>query len=187
MQSDNAFGFSRFLVFSFHPDREITENLFTVTENILRKKTFVHPLGLRRNVIAGTKWAIPSGQYGFILPARVANHSAEFGSSCGACHIINIYIYIMNSVLRAFWLVLTSDLLKGRRVDDDSARFKMTALWFLWTNQNALIRKATNEFASFCIENRLRQMTIFTILSKWKRIRSTRFWLKQTAFCLFII
>ena len=32
----------------FHPDREITENLFTITENILR--TLVHPLGLRRNV-----------------------------------------------------------------------------------------------------------------------------------------
>ena len=43
-KSDNVFRFSRFLVPS---DREITENLFTVTENILRKKTFVHSLGLR--------------------------------------------------------------------------------------------------------------------------------------------
>ena len=48
----SLFSFSLTLsVFSFsefHPDREITENLFTVTENILR--TLVHPLGLPRNV-----------------------------------------------------------------------------------------------------------------------------------------
>ena len=42
----------------------------------------MHLLGLQRNVIAGTKRAIPSGQYRSILPARVANHSAGFGSSC---------------------------------------------------------------------------------------------------------
>ena len=58
----------------------MTENLFTVTENILRKKTFIQLLGLRQNVIAGTKWAILSEQYHSILPARVANHSAGFGS-----------------------------------------------------------------------------------------------------------
>ena len=43
----------------------------------------------------------------------------------------------------------------------------LTAAWFLRTNQNALIYKATNEFASFRIDNRLRQMAIFTSLSKW--------------------
>ena len=74
-KSDNAFRFSRFLVPS-------TENLSTVTENILRKKTFISPLGLRRNVIAGRKRAIPSGQHRSILTARVANHSAGFVSSC---------------------------------------------------------------------------------------------------------
>ena len=31
-------------------------------------------------------------------------------------------------------------------------------------NQNALIRKATNEFVSFSIDNGLRQMAIFTSL-----------------------
>ena len=60
----------------------MTENLFTVTENILRKKTFIQLLGLRQNVIAGTKWAILSEQYHSILPAWVANHSAAFGSFC---------------------------------------------------------------------------------------------------------
>ena len=58
----------------------MTENLFTIAENILRKKTFIQLLGLRRNVIAGTKRAILSEQYHSILPARVANHSAGFGS-----------------------------------------------------------------------------------------------------------
>ena len=48
-----------FLVFLLYP-REITENLFTVMENILRKNTFVQPLGLGRNFIAGTKPTIPS-------------------------------------------------------------------------------------------------------------------------------
>ena len=43
----------------------------------------------------------------------------------------------------------------------------LTAALFLWTNQNALIRKATNEFVSFCIDSRLVQMAIFTSLSKW--------------------
>ena len=69
-KSDNAFRFSRFLVPS-------TENLSTVTENI-----FMNPLGLRRNVIGGRKRAIPSGQHRSILPARIANHSAGFVSSC---------------------------------------------------------------------------------------------------------
>ena len=34
-----------FLFFYLLPDREITENIFTATENVLRKKTFMHPLG----------------------------------------------------------------------------------------------------------------------------------------------
>ena len=55
----------------------------------MRKKTFVHPLGLRRNVIVGTKRAVPSGQYRSILPARVANHSTGFGSSCPLAEIDN--------------------------------------------------------------------------------------------------
>ena len=71
-----------FLVFYFHPEGEMTENICTVTENILRKKIFIQLLGLRQNVIAGTIWAILSEQYHSILPAWVANHSAGFGSFC---------------------------------------------------------------------------------------------------------
>ena len=36
-----------FVVFYFPPEGEMTENLFTVAENILRKKTFIQLLGLR--------------------------------------------------------------------------------------------------------------------------------------------
>ena len=35
-----------------------------------------------RNVSCGTRRVVPSGQGSSILPARVANHSAGFGSSC---------------------------------------------------------------------------------------------------------
>ena len=72
----SLFSFSLTLsVFSFSssiPDIEITENLFTATENVLQKKTFVDLLGLRRNFIGGTKREIPSGQYRPIFPAWVA-------------------------------------------------------------------------------------------------------------------
>ena len=62
--------------------------------------------------------------------------------------------------MHAFWLVLTYDLLEDKRIDDDSARFKFDSCVILWTNHNSLLSVATNQFASFCIDNRLRQSTI---------------------------
>jgi len=38
--------------------------------------------GFRRNFSCGTRRVVPSGQDSSILPARVANHSAGFDSSC---------------------------------------------------------------------------------------------------------
>ena len=38
--------------------------------------------GFQRNFPRGTRRVVPSGQDSSILPARVANHSAEFDSSC---------------------------------------------------------------------------------------------------------
>ena len=38
----------------------------------------------------------------------------------------------------------------------------LIAAWFLLTNQNALIRKAINEFASICMDN-------ITSFSKWAK------------------
>jgi len=50
-------------------------------ENILRKKNFLNPLGLRPDFIAETKWAIPSKQYRSISPARAANQITESAAS----------------------------------------------------------------------------------------------------------
>ena len=63
--------------------------------------------------------------------------------------------------MNAFWLVLTYDLLEDRRIDDDSARFKFDFCVILWTNHNSLLSMATNQFASFCIGNTLRQSATF--------------------------
>ena len=43
----------------------------------------------------------------------------------------------------------------------------LIAARFLYIHRNALIPKATKEFASFCLDNRLRQRAIFMSLSKW--------------------
>ena len=37
--------------------------------------------GFWGNFACGIQWVVPSGQDGSILPSRVANHSARFGSS----------------------------------------------------------------------------------------------------------
>ena len=63
--------------------------------------------------------------------------------------------------MNAFWLVLTNGLLEDRRTDDDSARFKFDCCVILWTNHNSLLSMATNQFASFCIHNTLRQSVTF--------------------------
>ena len=63
----------------------------------------------------------------------------------------------------------------------------LTAAWFLWTNQNALIRKATTEFASFCINNRFASNGYFHEFLKMGK-SSARFRLKkQNLFDLFQI
>ena len=36
----------------------------------------------RGNLSCGIRWVVPSGQDASILPAQVANHIAQFGSSC---------------------------------------------------------------------------------------------------------
>ena len=73
----------------------------------------------------------------------------------------SISFYIINSVMHAFWLVLIYDLLEDRRIVDDSTRFKFDSCVILWTNRNSLLRIATNQFASFCIDYRLSESAIF--------------------------
>ena len=41
----------------------------------------------------------------------------------------------------------------------------LTVAWFSWTNHNSLLRIASNEITSFCIDNRLRQMA-FLVFAK---------------------
>ena len=78
-KSGGAYRFSRFL---FPSQGRNDRKSFYCYGNYFAKKTFIQLLGLRQNVIAGTKWAILSEQYHSILPTRVANHSAGFGSFC---------------------------------------------------------------------------------------------------------
>ena len=42
----------------------------------------------------------------------------------------------------------------------------LTEAWFSWTNHNSLRRIATNEIASFCIDNRSHQMAFFSCSPK---------------------
>ena len=70
---------------------------------------------------------------------------------------LTVLLYIITQVILAFWLVLSYDLLEDRRIDDDSARFKLFFEFWIWTNHNSLLSIATNQFASFCIDIRWRQ------------------------------
>ena len=185
--------------------RTLKKRSFTVMENILRKKTFVSLLWLEMKCYCGKKAGNPEravslhlahagnqSQRGIGIPIPTARNVSQLRKVCqftiynsaeysflparGAFHAMN--------VSSACVLIGSYDLLKDRRVHDDSARFKFESWVILWTNQNALIRKATNEFASFCVDTRLGQTAIFTILPKWERIRSTRFHVKQANFCV---
>ena len=58
-------------------------------------------------------------------------------------------------------MALTHGLLEDRRTDEDSAGFKFDSCVIFWTNHNSLLSIATNQFASFCKDNSLRQSAIF--------------------------
>ena len=58
----------------------------------------------------------------------------------------------------------------------------LTVAWFFWINHNSLLPIATNEIASFCIDNRWRQMAFFVFAKVGKcRLSSNweRFWDKK--------
>ena len=79
-KSDNAFRFSRFLV----PSRQINHRKsFLMSRKIFceRKLSYTR-LNFSEILFAGTKRAIPGGQYRSILPARVANQNTEFAAYC---------------------------------------------------------------------------------------------------------
>ena len=74
---------SRGRFFWFHKDREITKSLFTLAEsNFSERKLSCTRLNFGEISFAGTKRAVPGGQYHSILPARVANRNTEFAAYC---------------------------------------------------------------------------------------------------------
>jgi len=63
-----------------HAKKELGQYPAILTEQAWSIKDLSY--GFRRNFSCGTRRVVPSGQDSFILPARVANHSAGFDSSC---------------------------------------------------------------------------------------------------------
>ena len=72
---------SRWHFFWFHKDREITKNIFTLAENNFGEgKLSCTRLNFGEILFAGTKRAVPGGQYRSILPARLAIQNTEFAA-----------------------------------------------------------------------------------------------------------
>ena len=106
MQSDGAFPFSGSLV----PSRRRNDwKSFNCQGKYFAKEDFRAPPWTWRNVVAGTKRAIPSGQYRSIMPAR--GSQSQYGiwfilPACGAipCFIINL----LKSLQKTPWLFISS-------------------------------------------------------------------------------
>ena len=74
---------SRWRFLWFHKDKEIPKNLFTLAENNFGgRKPSCTCLNFGEILFAGTKGAVPGGQYRSILPAWVANQNTEFAAYC---------------------------------------------------------------------------------------------------------
>lgn len=92
----------------------------------------------------------------------------------------NLFVnYLMNSILCAFWLVLSCDLLMNRRIDDDSSiqvwqlhdfSEPIRMPWFVRQPMNLLHFVQTTNFMKWLFSR---------ICQNWERIRSTHFWLKH--------
>ena len=63
-----------------HAKKERGQYQAILTEQAWSIKDLLY--GFWGNISCGTRRVVPSGQDGSILPARVANHSAGFDSSC---------------------------------------------------------------------------------------------------------
>jgi len=68
-----------------HAKKERGQYLAILTEQAWSIKDLVN--GFRINVSCETRQVVPSGQDISILPARVANHSAGFDSSCSLAEL----------------------------------------------------------------------------------------------------
>ena len=63
-----------------HAKKELGQYQAILTEQAWSIKDLSY--GLKGSVSSGTRRVVASGQDGYILPARVVNHSAGFDSSC---------------------------------------------------------------------------------------------------------
>jgi len=82
---------SRWRLFLFHKDKEITKSLFTIAENnFSERKLSCTCLNFGKILFAGTKRAVPGGQYRSFLPGSQSEHRiCRILPARGACHIIN--------------------------------------------------------------------------------------------------
>ena len=74
----DSFGFP---VFCFHKDKEITKKIDEIRLSCTR-------LNFDEILFAGTKRAVPGGQYRSILPARMANQYTEFAAHCPLAELV---------------------------------------------------------------------------------------------------
>ena len=84
----------------------------------------------------------------------------------------NLFVYlsyIITHVILAFWLVLAYDLLKDRRIDDDSARFKFFLILNL--NQSQFFAKLNNQSVRFILYRHQITSVLFSCLSKWRNLK----------------
>ena len=65
------------------------KKLFTSAENNFgKRKLSCTCLNFGEILFAGTKWAVPGGQYRSILPAQVANQNTEFATYCPLTELV---------------------------------------------------------------------------------------------------
>ena len=128
MQSDGAFPFSGSLV----PSRRRNDwKSFNCQGKYFAKEDFRAPPWTWRNVVAGTKRAIPSGQYRSIMPAR--GSQSQYGiwfilPACGAipCFIINL-LKSLQKIPVTFYFLLLKFIFENLEVRGSTGKY-----WFTW-------------------------------------------------------
>ena len=98
------------------------------------------------------------------------------------------------------WLDFSSIFLKISRFRSSillslKVFFPRGVAWFSWTNHNSLLPIATNEIASFCIDNRSRQMSFFLVRRSeqrpafalcWRILKWPKALCSSSLFCYYI-
>ena len=114
-----------------------------------------------------TEWSTATASFpsGFLTPVIFRATSRCF-SAYRAALMTKSDLIFCGILFQICWLRSFDSAFKAivsSRTSD--ARFKFDSGVILWTNHNSLLSIATNQFASFCIDNRLRQK-LFSCLSE---------------------